>query len=108
MKRALYFLFPTMLLVGLIAWRLHTKNAEAAAQFKTSAARKKAPAIVTAAFAQYQDIVHTYEAVGTVESPLNVKIASKIAGRIDFLQAREGDRVHAGELLARIDPSEIQ
>jgi RND family efflux transporter MFP subunit len=108
MKRALYFLVPAILLAGLIAWRLQIKNAETAAQLKTSAARKKAPAIVTAATAQYQDIVHTYQAVGTVESPLNIKIASKLAGRIDFLQAREGDRVHAGQLMVVIDPSEIQ
>src|SRR5579859_6955495 len=108
MKRALFVLIPVLLLAGLIAWRLQMKNAEAADQFKTSKARKSAAANVTVALARYQDIVHTYEVVGSVESPLNVKIASKVAGRIDYLQAREGDHVRAGQVLARIDPSEIR
>src|SRR5207253_2677940 len=48
------------------------------------------------------------EAVGSVEAPLNVRISPKVTGRIDYLQAHEGDRVTQGEVLVRIDPSEIE
>lgn len=107
MKRYLYILIPVALLVGLIAWRLRTKTSEQAQQNKAAQARKNAPANVTVVAAQRQDLVQSYESIGNVESPFNVKLASKITGRIDYLQAREGDRVRAGQLLVRVDPSEI-
>ena len=72
-----------------------------------AAARKNALPNVTIVPAVMRDIVQTYEAVGTIESPFNVKLAAKITGRIDYLQAREGDAVTQGQVLARVDPSEI-
>src|SRR5207244_9816728 len=51
--------------------------------------------------------VHTYEGVGNVESPADVRIGSKVTGRLVYLQAREGDRVARGQVLARIDSSQV-
>lgn len=68
---------------------------------------KSAPA-VTLASAEMRDISRIYKATGSVEAPHNVKIAAKVTGRIDFLQVREGDRVRKGQVLVRIDPSEIE
>src|SRR5207249_2604403 len=97
-----------LILGALIGWRLHVKQIQVAAQNQQRAARSKAAPVVTVAVARLKDIVPTFETVGSVEAPLNVKIASKVTGRIDFLQVREGDRVTRGQVLARIDPSEIE
>lgn len=108
MKRWILVLLPLLLLGALIGWRLYDKTVAAAAQNQMRTARMKAPPVVAVASARVRDIVPTFEAVGGVEAPFNVRIASKTAGRIDFLQVREGDRVTQGQVVARIDQSEIQ
>jgi RND family efflux transporter MFP subunit len=108
MKRWLTVLIPLLILGALIGWRLHTKQIQVAAQNQQRAARRTALPVVSVAVARLKDIVPTFEAVGSVEAPLNVKIAAKVTGRIDFLQAREGDRVTPGQVLVRMDPSEIE
>ncbi len=110
MKRYLkfvYLLVPMLLLFGLIAWRMGQKKKEAAQRDKVAAARKNALPNVTVVPATVRNVVQTYEAVGSIESPLNVRLASKITGRIDYLQAREGDAVTQGQVLVRVDPSEV-
>jgi HlyD family secretion protein len=108
MKRWLYVLIPLLALGGLIGWRLKVKRAEAAAQTKMREARTKAPPVVAVVPAVVRDIVHTFEGIGSVEAPFNVNIAPKVTGRIDFLMVREGDHVKRGQVLVRIDPSELQ
>lgn len=54
------------------------------------------------------DIVQTLDSVANVESPYKVEISPKISGRVLYLQAREGDPVTVGELLLKIDPSDLQ
>lgn len=49
----------------------------------------------------------SYAASGTIESRFNVKIAARTTGRILYLQVREGDRVTKGQLLVKIDPSDV-
>ncbi|MCC6730778.1 MAG: efflux RND transporter periplasmic adaptor subunit [Chthonomonadales bacterium] len=44
---------------------------------------------------------------GTIEPLRKVEVKSKVAGRIAALYVTEGNRVAAGALLARIDPTEI-
>jgi HlyD family secretion protein len=44
---------------------------------------------------------------GAIEPLKKVEVKSKVAGRIAKLYAQEGDRVRAGQLLAVIDPTEI-
>jgi len=108
MKRRTYILIPLLVFGALIAWRLGQKRADLAAQTAMRAARMKAPPLVVLAPVQVRDVTHTSEATGTVEAPFNVKIAPKVAGRVDFLQVREGDRVRKGQVLVRIDPSEVE
>jgi len=66
-----------------------------------------APA-ASVARAEVRDIVLAFEGVGTVESPQEVQVAAKTSGRIQWLQAREGDRVAAGQVLVRMDPAEVE
>jgi HlyD family secretion protein len=108
MKRWILILVPLVLLGWLIGWRVNQKTAEVAAQNKMRAVRMKAPPVVAVAAAQVRDIVPTFESVGSVESPFNVKIAAKVTGRVEFLQVRQGDPVTQGQVLVRTDPSEIQ
>ncbi len=93
---------------GWIGWRVKEKKAEASAQTQQREARLKSVPLITATTAALRDVVNVVEAVGTVESPFNVKIAPRFAGRIEFLQVREGDKVTKGQLLVRLDTSQIE
>jgi HlyD family secretion protein len=44
---------------------------------------------------------------GIIEALKKVEVKSKVAGRVAKLHIKEGDRVQAGQLLAEIDPTEI-
>lgn len=108
MKRWLFALLPLLLLGILISWRLNQKNAEAAAQTKQREMRTKTAPLVAAVPAEIRDLTETYEAVGSIEAPLNVKLSSKATGRVDFLEVREGARVNQGDVLVKIDPTEVE
>jgi HlyD family secretion protein len=43
---------------------------------------------------------------GTIEAR-NIRVGSKVGGRIDQVLVREGDRVHAGQVLVRFDDQEM-
>ncbi|HET6383801.1 MAG TPA: efflux RND transporter periplasmic adaptor subunit [Armatimonadota bacterium] len=107
MKRTVLILIPLLLLSSLIAWRLHQNEAAAASQTEMRAARMKAPPVVSVAVVSVRTLQHTFESVGTVTAPLDVKLAAKVTGRIDSVLAQPGDQVHTGQLLVQIDPSDI-
>ncbi|MCC6485230.1 MAG: efflux RND transporter periplasmic adaptor subunit [Armatimonadetes bacterium] len=107
-RRWLVVALPVIVLLLLIGWRLKLKAGDAAQQAEMMALRRSMAPLVTVAPVRVKDVVQTFEGVGNVESKLNVKIASKVSGRLDYLQVREGDRVKAGQVLARIDPTEIE
>ena len=108
MKRLLYVLIPAVVLGGLIAWRFQLKTADKKQQAQAAQARKTAAPTVNVGVAETRDIVHNFDGVGSVEAPFNVKISSKVTGLIQYLQVREGDAVKAGDVIARIDPSQVQ
>ncbi len=54
-----------------------------------------------------QAIAQTIAASGTIEA-IQVDVASKVSGRIQALLVRDGDRVKAGEPVARIDPADAR
>ncbi len=108
MKRLLYVLIPAVILGGMIAWRLQQKKTDQDTQAKAAQARKTASPTVNIGVATQRDIVHNFDGVGSVEAPFNVKISSKVTGLLQYLQLREGDAVKAGDVIARIDPSQVQ
>lgn len=108
MKRRILIIAPLILLGLLIGWRLVEKRADIVSQANQRTARMKAPPSVVLGVARVRDVTHTFEAVGTVDSPQNVKIAPKVTGRIDYLTLHEGDRVSKGQVLVRIDPSQVE
>lgn len=120
-----------MLLIGLIGWRIGQKGAEGkggpgGGGPPQGGGRQGSggggqgggggrpgggpggPAAVEAETAGPREILTTVEAVGTAASPQTVRLSPNVAGRIVFLQIREGDRVRAGETLVRIDPAQIE
>jgi HlyD family secretion protein len=108
MRRWLLVLVPAVILFALIGWRLSQKKAAAAADEQQRIARQKAPVVVQTANVARRDIIKTFEAVGSVESPMAVELRPKITGRITYLAVREGAQVQAGQVLARLDPTEVQ
>ena len=50
----------------------------------------------------------TEEVVGTVRAKLHATLEAKLSGRIDKLPVVLGQRVKAGELVARLDAAEIK
>jgi len=108
MKRTLQILLPILVLGVLIAWRIDQKMVDKASQNRQRLARMGAPAIVSLAPVEVRDIAHSFQTTGSVEAPLNVKIAPKITGRIALLEVHDGDIVRKGQMLVRIDSMEVE
>ncbi|MEP6757224.1 MAG: efflux RND transporter periplasmic adaptor subunit [Chthonomonadales bacterium] len=106
-KWLLLFVFVIAPLVGLIYWRLTVKKAETAAQDTQRKARLAAPPAVKFAVVTTKDIVHTFDGVASIESPFNLKVSPKVTGRLLTVLVREGDVVKAGQVLATIDPADV-
>jgi HlyD family secretion protein len=108
MKRAIAILVPLLIIGSLVVWRIIEKRSTEAAMVAQRQARTNAAAKVTVAVAEIRDIANTFEATGTLEAPLNVKISSKITGRIETLTVHEGDRISKGQVLVRVDASQVE
>src|SRR2546421_6299150 len=108
MRRILVYLIPIVLLGGLIVWRLGVNARDKRAQVQAASARKKAPPVVRIAPAVVRNIVHAFDGIGDVEAPADVKVGPKVTGRLIWLEVREGAPVRRGQVLARLDPSQIQ
>lgn len=104
MKRWIYGLIPVCLLVGLIAWRFHQKQADTALMGQRGA---RGPASVEMVRAERRTLEVRYEVTGSVEAVWNVRLSPRVSGRIDAILAQEGDRVRQGQPLVRIDQSEV-
>jgi multidrug efflux system membrane fusion protein len=63
---------------------------------------------VVAVAAELGNLPITLEALGNVVAMQTVAVKSRVAGLLEKVHFREGDRVEAGQLLAEIDPRELQ
>ena len=63
---------------------------------------------IEALTAQTSSVQPTLVLYGRVEAPDQVRAAAPVGGRILELNARDGDRVTAGTVLARLDPRDLQ
>jgi RND family efflux transporter MFP subunit len=83
-------------------------SAAVAAEDSAKAAKpKKEKSIkVNAGLVRRGDLVQAVFADGVLRTPRSVEIRCKVGGQLTEVLVRDGDRVRAGQLLARIDPRE--
>lgn len=108
MQRKVFVMIVPLIIISLVGWRLVEKHAESTTKAEQRQARTNAAPPVSLVSAEIRDVTHVFEATGSLEAPLNVKIAPKVAGRIEYLSVHEGDRIHNGQVLVRIDPTELE
>ena len=92
-------IFAIFLGPGLIACGEAQQNSQNA----TPVVAKVATAVV-----QIATLPRLYAAPGSVVSDETIHIASRVTGFIQQLPVREGDRIATGDLLAQIDPSDLE
>lgn len=107
-KRYLLIGLPVLALLGLVAWRYQTKTTADAQMAKAQKMRGSAPMPAQLAVAKPATILNSLDLLGQVESPYVVKLSSKSALRIDSLEVREGDTVKPGQVLVKLDPSQVE
>jgi len=84
-------------------------DSEAAADTSATGTVAKEKAIkVNAGAVRRGDLVISVFADGVLRSPRNVAVSAKLAGQVQRVYVRDGDRVARGQLLVRIDPREYQ
>ena len=99
-----YSLPPLVLLLAIFfVSLLGCKNGRAQAG---AAARPPAPVVV--AMSEQRDIPVQVQAIGNVEAFQMVQIRSQVNGQIDQILFKEGEDVHQGQLLVRLDRRPFQ
>jgi HlyD family secretion protein len=106
LRRLLIIGIPVLILGIALVYRFGLKRASAAELGKT-AARKNSATNAVIGRAKSRDVVQTVEILGAAQSPYDVKISPKATGVIEYLTVREGDKVTAGQVVARVDSDEI-
>jgi RND family efflux transporter MFP subunit len=86
---------------------LHVAFAAMAMAFAlVPAAAADTPALQTAPV-QYREVEQTYAAEGVVEAVKQTTVAAQISGRVVAVNFDVGDRVNKGQVIVRIDPTEV-
>ena len=75
---------------------------------KTPASKEDAPVSVRIVTAENLERPATEEVVGTVRAKLHAVIEAKVSARIEALPVVPGQTMKAGDLIAQLDPREIQ
>jgi RND family efflux transporter MFP subunit len=114
-RRIIYWLLPVLLVAGL-AWgvvRALDKRATQSAQAQAAAQALQAAPVYEIG---ERDVLRvrtlalqqTASVSGSIKALQTVAIKARTAGEVTGLNKREGDSVAAGEVVARIDPTESQ
>jgi multidrug efflux system membrane fusion protein len=105
MKRFLLAVVVGVLVIGgLVSYRGRQKAAQTAAH--EAAAQTAVP--VAVAKAVYADVLVTLDGIGTVQALNTVSIHPMVDGPLVSVKFHEGQDVHAGDVLAQIDPRTYQ
>jgi multidrug efflux system membrane fusion protein len=92
-------------LVLIILWGIHVHNANA----KAHAKKKGGMSVpIAAAPARLGDMPVYLDGLGSVTAYYNVTVRSRVDGQLMSVPVHEGQFVHAGDLLAEIDPRPFQ
>ena len=80
----------------------------ATASGASAGAPAKAPQPVRVVTAERENVPVTYTVPGSVISDGQIEVSSRLVGFIEQLDVREGEHVARGDLLVRIDPTDIE
>ncbi len=103
MKKLGWILVIVLIVIGLVAVRMKRMHEKESAPL----VKIVPPAVQVATVAEGR-VVHTRHVLGTVIGSDEAEVAPRIMGRVLGVRVREGAMVKAGQLLAVIDPREIQ
>jgi multidrug efflux system membrane fusion protein len=103
------FVLVTLGLLGYGAWRLGMSHGQATDPVGATGSRGASrPVPVSAAPAKAGDIPIYLDGLGTVVAFNTVTVKSRVDGTLESVAFKEGQVVHAGDLLAMIDPRPYQ
>ena len=107
--RRIFTIAIAAVLIAGIVWFVHSRTARqaaGAAREQAQAADRQVPVIE--ATVQKRDVPIFLDGLGSVTAFKTVTVRSQVDGRLDRVFFREGQAVHAGDLLAKIDPRPFQ
>jgi RND family efflux transporter MFP subunit len=107
MKKALVALV-VLVAAGGLYWLLHGDAAETNASAAGSAALARPALAVELGDATRTAMADVITVVGNLEGDASVEVSSKVAGRLEEVAVRIGDRVAKGGVLARVESRELQ
>jgi len=105
MKKFLFTLAAVLLVVGGLVW---LRTSQKAAEKKNQPDPASLPIPVATAPASRADVPLTVDGIGTVQALNTVNIHPMVDGPLTDIRFREGQDVHAGDVLARIDSRTYQ
>ena len=103
-RRIVLFLVAAVIIAGIAFFvRRRTAQTQAGAARDQQAAAGR-PVPVVSGVVSKRDVPIYLEGLGSVVAFKTVTVRTQVDGRLDQVLFREGQQVHAGDLLARIDP----
>jgi multidrug efflux system membrane fusion protein len=107
--RRILLLAIAAVLICAVAFFVHKRtSAQQAGAARDQAQAAGRPVPVIDATVQKRDVPIFLDGLGSVTAFRTVTVRSQVDGRLDRVLFREGQAVHAGDLLARIDPRPFQ
>jgi RND family efflux transporter MFP subunit len=112
MKKSTLWILSTVAVAALVAGGARWASQPQTAQAPTALTAAALPSIELAASdvftAQTQTLSLGIAVSGALKATQSAVVKARVAGELQELSVREGDRVQAGQVIARIEPSEYQ
>ena len=112
MKKSTLWILSTLAVGALVAGGARWASQRQTAQAPTTPTAAALPSIELAASdvftAQTQTLSLGIAVSGALKATQSAVVKARVAGELQELSVREGDRVQAGQVIARIEPSEYQ
>ena len=112
MKKSTLWILSTLAVGALVAGGARWASQRQTAQAPTALTAAALPSIELAASdvftAQTQTLSLGIAVSGALKATQSAVVKARVAGELQELSVREGDRVQAGQVIARIEPSEYQ
>jgi RND family efflux transporter MFP subunit len=112
MKKSTLWILSTLAVAALVAGGARWASQRQTAQAPTALTAAALPSIELAASdvftAQTQTLSLGIAVSGALKATQSAVVKARVAGELQELSVREGDRVQAGQVIARIEPSEYQ